>query len=565
MHYRLSRHPHLARHFTVELRCSTEGQTTLVLQLPNWRPGRYELANYARNVVQFEATTPQGRVLRYQKISRLEWELQTEGQQEVVVTYSYYANQPDAGACWVDDDLFYVNPVNCLMYTTAARYQPCRLELLLQPGEHAACGLPHENGLLLARDFDELVDSPILASAHLKHHAFQCEGVSYYLWFYGVNDVPWQQLENDFRAFTLPQHKMMGELPVTAFHYLNLILPFRFYHGVEHRNSTVIALGPADEVFGSQYKELLGVSSHELFHTWNVKFIQPAPFKPYDYSRENYSPLGYVYEGFTTYYGDLFLYRGGVFNWESYSHEVNVYLKRHFDNYGRNNHSLHESSIDTWVDGYGGPAAPNRRVSIYAEGMLNALCLDLEIRKSSANQHSLDDLMRLLYADAKDGRSYNESDLLRHLHQLTGIDFNPFFELHYRNPISLEDVLPKKLQWIGCTLETKSADDPLEAFCGVRGIDQNGKRTVTAIAPSSPAALAGLMVEDILDLPEMPVNHEWAPGQMLTLVWHDRMLCTRTNVVTTSSGWFRRYELVRLPQVDALQEEAFSSWSAGKP
>ena len=73
------------------------------------------------------------------------------------------------------------------------------------------------------------------------------------------------------------------------------------------------------------------------------------------------------------------------------------------------------------------------------------------------------------------------------------------------------------------------------------------------------------MVEDVLDLPEMPVNHEWAQGQMLTLMWHDRMLRTRSKAVTTSSGWFRRYELVRLPQVDAQQDEAFTLWSTGKP
>ena len=42
------------------------------------------------------------------------------------------------------------------------------------------------------------------------------------------------------------------------------------------------------------YNEFLGVSSHELYHVWNVKSIRPKDMHPYDFSRENYTQLGYV-------------------------------------------------------------------------------------------------------------------------------------------------------------------------------------------------------------------------------------------------------------------------------
>ena len=99
---------------------------------------------------------------------------------------------------------------------------------------------------------------------------------------------------------------------------MNQILPYRAYHGVEHQKSTVISLGPSYEVFGKLYKELLGVSSHELYHTWNVKAIRPIEMYPYDFTKENYSKLGYICEGVTTYQGDLFLLKSGVFNEEQY-------------------------------------------------------------------------------------------------------------------------------------------------------------------------------------------------------------------------------------------------------
>ena len=54
----------------------------------------------------------------------------------------------------------------------------------------------------------------------------------------------------------------------------------------------------------SVYTDFIGVASHELFHAWNVKTIRPVELMPCDYTTENYSRLGFVYEGVTTYYGD---------------------------------------------------------------------------------------------------------------------------------------------------------------------------------------------------------------------------------------------------------------------
>src|SRR5712672_3181512 len=101
---------------------------------------------------------------------------------------------------------------------------------------------------------------------------------------------------------------------------------------------------------------------------------------PYDYTKENYSRLGFVYEGVTTYYGDLFLVRSGVYSVEQFLAEINQRVQRHFDNYGRFNLSVADSSFDTWLDGYV-KGIPDRKTSIYDEGSLIALMLDLMIRK----------------------------------------------------------------------------------------------------------------------------------------------------------------------------------------
>ena len=196
--------------------------------------------------------------------------------------------------------------------------------------------------------------------------------------------------------------------------FLYQLLPYKHYHGVEHQNSTVITLGPAELLMTEAlYKEFLGVSCHELFHAWNIKSIRPAEMQPYDYSRENYFRTCYVAEGVTTYYGEYLLARAGVRTAAQYFEELNAVLRKHFDDRGRDNLSLADASMDLWLDGYK-PGVPDRKVSVYHKGALVALLLDLTLRRLSQHQRSLDDVMRRLYQEfGQTGIGYTEADYQR--------------------------------------------------------------------------------------------------------------------------------------------------------
>jgi predicted metalloprotease with PDZ domain len=79
------------------------------------------------------------------------------------------------------------------------------------------------------------------------------------------------------------QGKMFGGLPYDEYWVL-YVVGGRGGGALEHENSTNVMLGmmPADP------QALVGVTSHEHFHAWNVKRIRPAGLLPYDYSREQY-------------------------------------------------------------------------------------------------------------------------------------------------------------------------------------------------------------------------------------------------------------------------------------
>lgn len=366
------------------------------IQLPAWRPGRYEIQNFAKNIQFIEAISISGDKLPLRKITKDRWEIKTNSEKTVQIRYSFFAAIQNAGSSYVDEELWYLNFINFCFYTEGRINDPCSVSLALPENFEIACGLesagPHQ---LIAKDFYQLVDSPLLASETLQKSDYVVRGVQFHIWMHGNLKPNWKRIQRDFRRFSREQIATMGEFPEADYHFLNLILPNAFYHGVEHHNSTMIVLGPDDEGEGL-YTDLLGVSSHELFHAWNIIRIRPIELLPYDFTKENYFVTCFVAEGCTTYYGDLFLRRAGVFDDEAYVKELQVYMKRHFENNALASQSLAESSFDLWLDGYE-KGIPHRKVSVYHKGALVAMILDLFLRKKSNHESSLDTVMQVLW------------------------------------------------------------------------------------------------------------------------------------------------------------------------
>jgi predicted metalloprotease with PDZ domain len=497
--YKLSVPKPNSRFLHIDFECEIADNETIKLALPKWRPGRYELGNFAKNIGAFAAYDQNGVVLKSQKVDSHTWEIHTKSVQSLKVSYTYYAAQPDAGACWVDEDLTYVNPIHCCVHIVDELSTACKMELLGMSDKTLASSLPHKNHIMQARDFHELVDSPFFVSSNLQHRNYECEGINFHVWLQGECNPDWDKILKDFKNFTNVQLKMMNVFPVKEYHFFVLLLPFKFYHGVEHVANTVLALGPGNQLMNDDlYNDFLGVASHELFHSWNVKTLRPADFHTYQYNKENYSRLGWVYEGITTYYGDLFLARSGFFNVESYLKEVNARLQKHLDNYGRFNSSVAESSFDTWLDGYV-PGIPNRKTSIYEEGSLIALILDLSLRKATNNTYSLDNLYAQLYKDfTKEEIGYREIDFKNLAIEKGGEGMRFVFDELINKPASYESCLHELLDYIGCYISKKKSKSLMESYYGCKLIAEVNAFKISQVMPNSPAAENGLAKDDEL-------------------------------------------------------------------
>lgn len=499
MQYTVSYQQPNTHYIDIELEVNGVEESSIQFQLPAWRPGRYELGNFAKNIQRWAAFDAEGRELLHKKLTKDLWEVSTNGTETVIVKYNYFANELNAGSTYLDASQLYINGVNCLLYVPNRINELCELQLEIPETYRVACGLKSLGGFAFeATDFHELVDCPLIASESLQNDSYTVDNTTFYLWFQGECKPDFDRLKKDFIPFTEKQMELFGGFPTPEYHFLFQILPHRAYHGVEHSNSTVCLLGPSYDVMkkGGMYDELLGVSSHELFHTWNVKRIRPVEMWPYDYSKENYSRLGYLSEGVTTLYGDVMLLRSGVFSEVDYFKTLNQLLDRHFNNPAISNLSVADSSFDTWLDGYVA-GVPNRKTSIYTEGALCTLMIDSKIREATNHQKSFDDVMRIFNDEFYlNNKGISESDYLSTINKVAGIELRDFVDQYINGTADYTAELKNSLTFLGLDYQSLPSDSFCEAYLGLKLMDNHGSLQVISVYPDSVAELAGIGLND---------------------------------------------------------------------
>ena len=498
IHYTVSyKNPH--RHFiSFEAKFPTDGRAAIQLHLAAWRPGRYELGNFSKNIRAWKAFDDKLNPLAFKKITKDIWEIECPSLDHVLIQYEYYASELNAGSTFLDDDQLYINPVNCFFYDGLHKELAYQIQFNIPDSHEIACGLNKINSKTLSADnYDQLADSPLIAGAGMKHLDYESGKIKFHIWIQGEVLIDENKFVEECKLFTDHQIKIFGNIPCKEYHFLFHFTSMFQRHGVEHCNSTVIAMGPASDFqFEALYKDLLGISCHELFHTWNVKSIRPIEMMPYDFSRENYTRLGYVTEGVTTYYGDLILWQNGSFNHTDWMAIISENIKTHFDNAGRFNLSVAESSFDTWLDGYS-TGIPWRKVSIYNEGFLIALIMDILIMYESDCTKSLDDAMNLLYTEfGMNKKGYTENDYRELINNLSDNTTEEIFTKLVYGKADYTPFLVKVLDLVSLEIQTTPSVKYSESQFGFSVDDNSGKSTVTQIVENSPADKSGLWYGD---------------------------------------------------------------------
>lgn len=536
MEYLIYRRSIPSQFVDIDLTLLAGKEENLELQLPAWRPGRYELANYAQKLRSLKVTDSSGQCIPLRQYTKDRWAFTSKEEGIYCIQYQFHASQMDAGGSWSDDEQLYINFINLAFQVIGREEEEITVRLELPENYKIATALPcSDPWVLKARGFQHLVDSPMIASATLQHFTYHVHDHSFHLWFQGEIHFDVEALIERFTNFSKAQIDAFGDFPADHYHFLFQLLPYSHYHGVEHQFSTVITLGPAAELANPSFMDrLMGVSSHELYHFWNVCRIRPKELLPYDFSKEAYINSGLVAEGVTTYMGDYFLWKSGYYADRNFLDVVEKWINREFEQFGWKNQSIVQSSWDLWLDGYK-PGIPNRKVSIYNRGALLSLCLDLMLLEKGS---SLSQVMKAMWDNfGQKGRGYELKDFQRLI--ANGLKDNAaaeaFFTKFVYGTDHLLPVLKDCLETAGIALDEERQDDLATDY----GLILDGEAKVTSVHPESPA-YQQIMIGDAIQTQEVQQSPE---GDILNLSIKRYQRDMRGTLAKTGDAYFKRYQL----------------------
>jgi predicted metalloprotease with PDZ domain len=397
IHYRVEAADLNGHRYAVELRIARPAAEQTV-SLPVWIPGSYLVREFARHLNGLTAW--QGDTARApRQLDKCSWLIACDPRQPLVLRYEVYAFDASVRTAWLDAERGFFNGTSLLLRVHGQDGGPHRLTVPA-PGRPAlAAGHRHDAAARGCARLRRLRGArlrragrpPRRAGRVLERH-FEAGGVPHRFVVAGAPASSTARACCATRSHLRDGHPLLAPRRAAARRYVFMLNAVEDgYGGLEHRASTALICKRADlprigapdsAAVGEGYVTLLGLISHEYFHTWNVKRLKPAEFAPYDYTRENYTELLWFFEGFTSYYDDLLLRRAGLIDDAAYCKLLTKTINQVLQAPGRRVQSVAQASFDAWVRYYRPDEnTPNSTISYYTKGALVALCLDLAARR----------------------------------------------------------------------------------------------------------------------------------------------------------------------------------------
>ncbi len=479
-------------HITTDIK--NINQPRLDLSLPVWTPGWYTVENYAKNILRFTVTDEKGNRLPLRMSRKQTWNVDTKGIRQIRVEYDYRATVLALNQAKITNDFAFFTGIELFLEPLGHRNMPSTVRFQIPTGWKIISALKETSDPMVftAADYDTLVDSPT-QMGNFDVTQFDVEGKPHYFVATPAgtfNKEKSQKFTEMLGKVAQAQSAIFGGLPYDKYIAFYFFTPpeSNASGALEHSNSYVAFAPPGDVATPEM---IIGTASHEFFHLWNVKRIRPAEMWPYDYSRENETPLLWVSEGFTNYYGVVATYRAGITTQEAFLQRAAGAAGGVENTEARAYISPANSSVSTWV-GYDTPQAFS--ISYYTQGQNLGALLDLSIRNDTDGKSSLDDVMRVLYNDFyKRGRGFTIDDMIGIINRITKKNYRDFYN-RYIFGTEVPDYA-KIFGYAGYNLEKKKEAAP---DFGINVRNRDGGFMINSVEPNSSASAAGLREGDLI-------------------------------------------------------------------
>jgi predicted metalloprotease with PDZ domain len=550
-------------HVVMEVRDSK--QDTVLLKIPSWTPGYYQLLHFGKNISGVRAHSSNGSPLPVLPDSANRWKVIGSERKSFTVEYHVTATRAFVATPYLDSTRGYISPPGVFMYVNGSIDIPATISIDLPKGWKAATGLEpgKKSNEFTAPDFDILYDSPILMGPLEELPSFTVQGVPHYFVGYNLGEFDRQEFVNDLKQIVETSVKIIGDIPYRHYTFL-AIGPGP--GGIEHLNSTTFGFSGSSLNTPAGKRRMYSFLAHEYFHHYNVKRIRPIELGPFDYDRENRTNMLWVSEGITVYYDLLITRRAGLMTTEELLESYRGRLLGYENKPGRLYQSATEASYNTWSEGPFGRSNDeiNKTISVYDKGAILGLLLDFNIRHETNNEKSLDDVMRALYNEfyLEKQRGFKEGEFREVCERVAGTELSEVFsyasttrEIDYR----------KYFAYAG--LDIDSEPRPLDGgWLGITTRMRNDSLYISDVDMESPAWEAGLRRQMMV----LQVDHEPAKG--LTPVLKDRTQGERVSLRVSHKGDVQEMSLPLGTKVEAsfvikpmanpaaLQRRIFEDW-----
>jgi predicted metalloprotease with PDZ domain len=285
-----------------------------------------------------------------------------------------------------------------------------------------------------------LIDSPVIAGEYLRvvplaenpHQEMDIAADSV-----AALDAPTEEFEH-YKSLTDQAFKLFGARHFRDYHFLYSLSDHVAHFGLEHHESNDSRSEERALVDPELRLLAAGLLPHEYVHSWNGKYRRPADLTTPDYEKPMQDDLLWVYEGLTSYLGDVLSARSGLRTPEQLRDSVAL-IAAHMDHVpGRTWRNLQDTA-DAVAAMQGAPRqweSWRRDLDYYDEDVLNWLWVDAIIRQQTNGKKSIDDFCHLFHGGQSgppEVKTYTFDDVVNTLNQIASYDWQGFWRERLAN------------------------------------------------------------------------------------------------------------------------------------
>lgn len=240
------------------------------------------------------------------------------------------------------------------------------------------------------------------------------------------------EIWDHYKSLVGQAQKLFGAHHYRDYHFLYSLSDHVAHFGLEHHESNDSRVGERGLVDDTERKLEAGLLPHEYVHSWNGKYRRPADLATPDYEQPMKTDLLWVYEGLTSYLGDVLSARSGLRTPEELRDSVALIAAALDRTPGREWRNLQDTAdgVPAMQGAPGEWESWRRDLDYYDEDVLNWLWVDMIIRQQTQGKKSIDDFCKLFHGGQSTGpmvKPYTFDDVVNALNEVARYDWRGFW------------------------------------------------------------------------------------------------------------------------------------------